>query len=97
LRTVSEVFADRAYRPDGRLVSRREPGSLLHDAGEIADRVLAMVTEGQVTAVDGTHVPVNAESVCVHGDSPGAVTIAARVRQHLTAAGVTVSPLADVR
>lgn len=96
LRTVSEVFADRAYRPDGRLVSRREPGAVLHDAGEIADRVLTMVTEGRVTAVDGTHVPVNAESVCVHGDSPGAVTIAAEVRQRLTAAGVTVSPLADV-
>lgn len=93
LRTVTEAFADRAYTPDGRLVSRREPGAVLHDAAEIADRVLAMITTGQVTAIDGTVTAVAAESVCVHGDSPGAVQIANAVRQRLSAAGVQITPL----
>lgn len=92
LPTVSEVFADRAYRRDGRLVSRREAGAVLHDADEIAERVVGMVTEGRVAAVDGSRVPVTAESVCVHGDSPGAVQIAAAVRDRLHAHGVTTAP-----
>lgn len=92
LRTVSEAFADRAYRPDGRLVSRREPGAVLSDADEIADRVLTMVAQGRVTAVDGTSIPVDAESVCVHGDSPGAVRIAMAVRARLAGQGVALAP-----
>lgn len=92
LRTVSEAFADRAYRPDGRLVSRREPGAVLSDADEIADRVLTMVAQGVVTAVDGTSIPVDAESVCVHGDSPGAVRIAMAVRARLAGHGVAPAP-----
>lgn len=87
LRTVAEAFADRAYRPDGRLVSRREPGAVLDDPGAIAERVAAMVTSGQVTAIDGSRIEVSVESVCVHGDSPGAVRIATAVRDRLTAAG----------
>lgn len=90
LRTVPEAFVDRAYRPDGRLVSRREPGAVLHDAAAIAQRALGMVTAGRVTAVDGTSVTVAAESICVHGDSPGAVQIATAVRDRLTAAGVRI-------
>jgi UPF0271 protein len=88
LRTVAEAFADRAYRPDGTLVSRREPGAVLHDPEAIAGRVLTMVTAGQVQAVDGSTIAVTVESVCVHGDSPGAVQIAHSVRDRLTAAGV---------
>ena len=88
LRTVSEAFADRAYRPDGQLVARQEPDAVLHDAADIADRVAAMVTHGRVTAVDGSTIPINAESICVHGDSPGAVQIAQAVRDRLTADGV---------
>lgn len=87
LRTVAEAFADRAYRPDGRLVPRREPGAVLHDPAAIAERVTTMVATGQVTAVDGSRLDVSVESVCVHGDSPGAVQIAAAVRDRLTAAG----------
>lgn len=87
LRTVAEAFADRAYRPDGRLVPRREPGAVLHDPAAIAERVATMVATGQVTAVDGSRLDVSVESVCVHGDSPGAVQIAAAVRDRLTAAG----------
>lgn len=92
LRTVAEAFADRAYQADGTLVSRREPGAVLHDAAEIAERVAGMVTAGQVTAVDGSVIPVTVESVCVHGDSPGAVEIATAVRERLVAEGVTPSP-----
>ncbi|OBH07629.1 hypothetical protein A5696_21710 [Mycobacterium sp. E2699] len=90
LRTVAEAFADRAYQPDGRLVSRREPGAVLHDPAEVADRVVAMVTSGRVAAIDGTQVPITVESVCVHGDSPGAVRIATAVRDQLAAAGADV-------
>ena len=90
LRTVAEAFADRAYRPDGQLVSRREPGAVLHDPAAIAERVAGMVTTGQLTAVDGSAVEANVESVCVHGDSPGAVQIATAVRDRLQADGVDV-------
>lgn len=90
LRTVAEAFADRAYRPDGRLVSRREQGAVLHDPAEIADRVAAMVTSGQITATDGTQLAMTAESVCVHGDSPGAVQIATAVRDRLEASGIEI-------
>jgi 5-oxoprolinase (ATP-hydrolysing) subunit A len=90
LRTVAEAFADRAYRPDGQLVCRREPGAVLHDPAAIAQRVVAMVTTGEVTAVDGSQLAVSVESVCVHGDSPGAVQIAAAVRDQLKAAGAEI-------
>ncbi|WP_343708951.1 5-oxoprolinase subunit PxpA [Mycobacterium sp.] len=88
LRTVGEAFADRAYRSDGQLVSRREPGAVLDDPAVIADRVLTMVTSGIVTAVDGSEVAVDVESVCVHGDSPGAIQIATIVRERLTSGGI---------
>lgn len=92
LRTVAEAFADRAYQPDGRLVSRREPGAVLHDAAAIAERVHTMVVAGTVQAVDGTDIPIAAESVCVHGDSPGAVHIANAVHDRLVDAGVQPAP-----
>ncbi|EUA86904.1 lamB/YcsF family protein [Mycobacterium ulcerans str. Harvey] len=87
LRTVAEAFADRAYRSDGQLVSRREHGAVLADAAAIAQRAVSMVASGKVTAVDGTQVPITMESICVHGDSPGAMQIATAVRDRLTAAG----------
>lgn len=90
--TVAEAFADRSYRPDGQLVSRREHNAVLHEPDEIAERVLSMVTEGRVKAVDGSTIAISVESVCVHGDSPGAVQIATAVRERLTAEGVTLSP-----
>jgi UPF0271 protein len=90
LRTVPEAFADRAYRSDGQLVSRRERNAVLHDAAEIADRVASMVTAGRVAAVDGSTIPVTVESVCVHGDSPGALQIANAVRDRLVADGVEI-------
>lgn len=91
LRTVREAFADRAYTPAGTLVPRKEPGAVLSDPDVVAARVVRLVTEGVVTAVDGTDVTIAAESVCVHGDSPGAVAMAAAVRAALDAAGVTMT------
>lgn len=92
LRTVAEAFADRAYRPDGQLVSRRERNSVLHDPAEIAERVTSMIGSGRVTAVDGSTITVEVESVCVHGDSPGALQIATAVRERLLASGVELAP-----
>ncbi|MGO1166904.1 MAG: LamB/YcsF family protein [Janibacter sp.] len=92
LTTVGEAFADRAYTPEGTLVSRREEGAVLHDPETIARRCVRMATEGEVEATDGSTVAAPAGSLCVHGDSPGAVAIARRVREGLTAAGVEVSP-----
>jgi UPF0271 protein len=91
LGTVTEAFADRGYRADGTLVSRRERGALLHDPAEVAARMVRLVTAGELVAADGTVVPVRADSICVHGDSPGAVAMARAVRDALTAAGVPVA------
>ncbi|BBY45465.1 LamB/YcsF family protein [Mycolicibacterium celeriflavum] len=92
LQTVPEAFADRSYRPDGQLVSRRERNAVLHDTAEIADRVASMVSAGRVAAVDGSTIPISVESICVHGDSPGAVQIATAVRERLLAEGVQIGP-----
>ncbi len=94
LRTVGEAFADRGYTPEATLVPRSEPGALLHDPEEVAERVLRVVQESRIIAVDGTPVTVAAESVCLHGDSPGAVEMARAVRSALTAAGVDVMSFA---
>jgi 5-oxoprolinase (ATP-hydrolysing) subunit A len=91
LRAVPEAFADRAYRADGQLVSRRAPNAVLSDTAAIADRVASMVTKGRVGAVDGSTIPITVESVCVHGDSQGAVQIATAVRDRLAADGVTLA------
>jgi UPF0271 protein len=95
LRTVAEAFADRAYRPDGTLVSRSEPEALLSDPAAIAERVVRLVAEGQLTATDGTEVSLDAESVCLHGDTPGAVAIAHAVRSALETAGVRLASFVD--
>jgi UPF0271 protein len=90
LRGVPESFADRAYTGDGRLASRSLPGAVLHDADEVAERVVRMVTEGKITTLDGTDIDVSPESICVHGDTAGAVTMAFRVREALESAGITI-------
>lgn len=91
LTPVTEAFADRAYTPRGTLVSRRLPGSVLHDVDDIVARCVAMATGRPVTDVDGTPLLVSARSVCVHGDTPGAVAVARAVRAGLEAAGVRVA------
>ncbi|MCV2447802.1 LamB/YcsF family protein [Paracoccus sp. DMF] len=94
LPTIAEAFADRGYRPDGQLVSRRDPGALLHDPEAIAARMLRLATEGEIEAADGSVLRLRADSICVHGDSPGAVAMAARIRAVLLAGGVTIAAFA---
>lgn len=88
LQTVAEAFADRAYTPEGHLVSRRLDGAVLDDPDLIVRRCLQMAQAGTVTAIDGTVIENQARSICVHGDTPGAVEIARAVRAALTEAGV---------
>ena len=91
LRVVTECFADRAYTGEGTLVPRRVAGAVLHDPALVAARVVRMAVDRTVESIDGRVVPVDAESVCVHGDTPGAVAIASAVRGALTEAGVRVA------
>ena len=91
LQVAREVFADRNYLPDGALVPRTRPDALLHDAEEAAARVLRMLRENVVRAIDGSDVPVQADTVCVHGDTPEAVAFAVNLRARLNAAGVSVA------
>lgn len=90
LTVVAEAFADRAYTPEGNLVSRRETGSVLHDPDLIAARMVRMVREGVVEAIDGTLTKVDAQSICVHGDSPGAVAMAKRLREVFEQSGLAI-------
>jgi UPF0271 protein len=94
LTAVPEFFADRAYTPDGRLVSRRQPGAVLHDPAAVASRCASWLRTGTVTAIDGSTVAVEARSVCVHGDTPGAVEMARLVADQLAGAGATLTPFA---
>ncbi|WP_375001846.1 LamB/YcsF family protein [Aeromicrobium sp. CTD01-1L150] len=91
LPTFREAFADRAYTREGTLVPRSHPGAVLHDADLVATRVLRLVTEGVVESVDGHAVAVEADSICVHGDTPGAVDLARAVRRRLDEAGLEVT------
>lgn len=96
LRLVPEAFADRRYNPDGSLQSRAVVGSLLTDPAEAAEQVLRLVCDGSVRAHDGTVVPVRAQSICFHGDTPGASAIVAAARARLEATGVAVRPIRDL-
>lgn len=92
LRLVAEGFADRAYRPDGRLVPRGEPAAVVYDAEAVVAAAVRMAVAGEVIAVDGTVLRQPIESLCLHGDTLGAVDLARRVRTALTAAGVPLAP-----
>lgn len=93
IRAAGEVFADRGYQANGTLVPRGKPGAMVTDENEAVERVIRMVKEGVVVAVDGTVVPVQADSVCLHGDNPHAVEFAAKLRKALIAEGVEVVDL----
>jgi UPF0271 protein len=96
LRAVPEAFADRGYTASGTLVPRSEANAVLDQPAQVAARVVKLVTQGRVTALDGTEVTVEAESVCLHGDSPGAVEMARAVKDALAQAGVRLAPFAPV-
>ena len=94
LRVIAEAFADRAYTPQGTLVSRRDKGAVLHDSALVAQRMLRLVRDGVIQAIDGSLARVQAQSICVHGDSPGAVEMARAVRMALESDGVVVRSFA---
>jgi UPF0271 protein len=93
VRVAREIFADRALNADGTLVSRSQQGSVLHDRAEVVKRSLRMVIEGKATAITGETIEVKADSLCIHGDTPGAVEMARSLNEELTAAGVEIVPV----
>ena len=93
LRVAYEAFPDRAYTSEGTLVSRRQPGAVINDPDVVAQRALMMAKEGKVVAIDGTEIPFRPETLCVHGDTPGAVNLVKIIKQILTEAGVEVTSL----
>jgi UPF0271 protein len=90
LRCIEEAFADRAYTAKGALVSRRSPGAVIEDVDQVAERASRMVRERRVVAADGTVVPLDPQTLCVHGDTPGAERLALAIRRRLEADGVTI-------
>ena len=93
LRVVYEAFPDRAYSPEGTLVSRRQPGAVIKDPQAVSERALRMVKEGVVIAVDGSTIPLEVQTLCVHGDNPKAVDLVRSIRETLEADGVAVTPM----
>lgn len=96
LRVAREIFADRALNADGTLVSRSKTGSVIHDVNEVVERSVRMVTEGKAVAIDGEVIDVQADSLCLHGDTPGAVEMAKAVREGLENAGVKIVSLGQL-
>ncbi|ANJ57033.1 hypothetical protein PMA3_18520 [Pseudomonas silesiensis] len=97
LQCIAEAFADRAYTPQGTLVSRREPGAVLHDPKLVAQRMLRLVEDGTIEAIDGSLARIQADSICVHGDSPAAVEMARELRRVLEQANMSLQPFAGSR
>jgi UPF0271 protein len=95
LKVAEEVFADRAYNSDGSLVSRKLPGSVIHDKDLAIERVKRMVTVGKVTTIDGKDLAINADSICVHGDNPEAVAFVKLIREGLEADGILIKPIKE--
>jgi UPF0271 protein len=93
LKVVYEAFPDRAYTPEGTLVSRRLPGAVIKDPQEVSERALRMAKEGLVIAVDGTSISLEAQTLCVHGDTPTAVDLVKSIRETLETHGVAVMPM----
>ena len=89
-----EAFVDRGYLPDGTLVPRSQEGAVVHDAGKVVERAVRLASDGELEAVDGSVIRVRADSLCIHGDTPGAVELAAAVRKGLEDAGVEIAPFA---
>lgn len=93
LKTANEVFADRTYQADGSLTPRTQPDAMIHDAETAIAQVTRMLREGRVRSQQGSDVPVQADTLCIHGDEPNAVEFAKRIRQALDADGVRVAPV----
>jgi 5-oxoprolinase (ATP-hydrolysing) subunit A len=93
LKVVYEAFPDRAYTPEGTLVSRRQPGAVIKEPEEVAKRALKMAKEGKVIAISGEEIALEAQTLCVHGDTPGAVNLVKQIRETLEAEGIEVKPM----
>lgn len=96
LHVVAETFADRSYHVDGTLVSRKETGAVLHDPELVAERMLQLVRDGGVTSIEGKFVTIEADSICVHGDSEGALAMAQKVREKLQQNGITITSFTKI-
>ena len=92
IRIALEFFGDRAYNPDGSLVSRKRPGAVLHDHQQVAEKVLKMVETGRVDCIDGSEMELSADTICVHGDNPAALELVKTIRESLLTAGVKIAP-----
>lgn len=93
IRVAQEVFADRGYNADGTLVNRSKPGAFVKNIADALPRVIRMIKEGKVTTADGQDIPIQADSICVHGDNPKAIEFVKQIRQGLVDAGIEVSPI----
>ena len=96
LKVAEEAFADRAVNADGTLVPRSKPGSVIHDLVEVVERSVQMITEGKVKAITGEDVNIRADTLCLHGDTPGAIEMAKAVRSGLESARVTITNLSEI-
>ena len=96
LHVVAEAFADRSYHVDGTLVSRKETEAVLHDPELVAERMLQLVRDGGVTSIEGEFVTIEADSICVHGDSEGALAMAQKVREKLQQNGITITSFTKI-
>jgi UPF0271 protein len=95
IRMAFEFFGDRAYNPDGSLVSRKLPGAVIHDQDAVAAKILKLVQDGTVVCVDGSEIALAADTICVHGDNPSALALVRNIRQTLESAGVAIAPVRD--
>jgi UPF0271 protein len=93
VRVAQEAFADRAVNADGTLVSRSKPGAVIHDTAQVVERSIRLATEGTVEAITGETVQMRADTLCLHGDTPGAVALASALRSGLVAAGIRLAPM----
>ena len=91
IRMAYEFFGDRAYNSDGSLVSRNEPGAVIHDGEEVAEKILKMVKEGRVACIDGSEIELRADTICVHGDNPSALSLVQKIRKTLQASGIEIA------
>jgi 5-oxoprolinase (ATP-hydrolysing) subunit A len=96
LQVACEVFADRAVHADGSLVPRTKPGAVIHEPGLVIERSLRLAIDGRVTAITGEDVEMRADTICLHGDTPGAVELARSLRQAFERAGIALMPMARV-
>lgn len=95
LRVAHEVFADRTYQADGTLTPRSQPNAIIHDVQASIEHVRRMVVDGKVRSVDGTEVPVRADTLCIHGDEPTALDFVQKIRKALTESGIRLAPISQ--